>query len=90
MCLFVRICVLVVASFSALHMFNLFAFSTLSLVISCQRLQSFANGQQSRHMLTYLSVVNFTCNEGYTLTGSAQRVCLANGEWSGEDSACSG
>ncbi|KAM9338426.1 sushi domain-containing protein 2-like [Symphorus nematophorus] len=39
---------------------------------------------------TYLkgATVKFSCNDGYTLKGSAERVCQDNGRWSGEDTSC--
>ena len=31
---------------------------------------------------------NYTCAEGYTLTGDATRTCLANSSWSGSEPTC--
>ncbi|XP_065903516.1 CUB and sushi domain-containing protein 1-like isoform X2 [Dysidea avara] len=31
---------------------------------------------------------SFTCNTGYELTGSDNRTCRSNGNWSGDDTAC--
>uniref|UniRef100_UPI0037E89F85 beta-2-glycoprotein 1-like n=1 Tax=Semicossyphus pulcher TaxID=241346 RepID=UPI0037E89F85 len=32
--------------------------------------------------IVYQSVINFTCNEGFILTGASSATCLANGTWS--------
>ena len=34
------------------------------------------------------SLVNYYCVRGYTLTGSARRICQSNGRWSGEAVSC--
>ena len=31
---------------------------------------------------------SFTCNTGYELTGSDNRTCLSNGDWSGSEVIC--
>ena len=31
---------------------------------------------------------NVTCNRGYRLTGSTQRICQSNGSWSGSPASC--
>ncbi len=33
---------------------------------------------------------SFFCNVGYYLTGSSERLCMENGTWSGQTSACIG
>lgn len=33
---------------------------------------------------------NFTCDDGYDLTGSAMRTCGSSGNWSGDDAVCTG
>eukprot|EP00058_Branchiostoma_floridae_P008085 XP_002593573.1 hypothetical protein BRAFLDRAFT_125152 [Branchiostoma floridae] len=37
---------------------------------------------------TYNSVIQYTCNNGYNIQGSAQRQCQADGTWSGTDVQC--
>ncbi|XP_076614848.1 sushi domain-containing protein 2-like [Chaetodon auriga] len=60
----------------------------LKPVISCGWLQPPNNGK--REGTTYLqgAKVRLSCNDGYTLKGSAERVCQENGQWSGEDTSC--
>ena len=31
---------------------------------------------------------NFTCDDGYELTGSAMRTCASSGNWSGDNVTC--
>ena len=58
--------------------------------ISCPDLVKPTNGKKNGSDFTYQSVVNFSCNEGYTLKGSQQRTCQANKSWTGETTTCSG
>jgi len=37
---------------------------------------------------SYGSSVSFSCNSGYGLVGSAQRLCEQNGIWSGQQPRC--
>ena len=37
---------------------------------------------------SYEDTCNFTCNSGYTLTGSDTKICLNDGSWSGTESSC--
>lgn len=39
-------------------------------------------------VLTYQSVIKYSCPLGYTLKGSGSRECLANQTWSGVESSC--
>lgn len=36
------------------------------------------------------SLLRFSCEAGYSLTGSAERTCLHNGTWSGTQPVCQG
>ena len=40
------------------------------------------NGGSGTATSTYGAVANFTCDDGYTLTGAISRECMANGNWS--------
>ncbi|KAM9735093.1 sushi domain-containing protein 2-like [Menidia menidia] len=61
----------------------------LKPVISCGWLPPPINGKKQG--TTYLegARVQFSCDGGYTLKGSAERVCQRNGQWSGDDTSCS-
>ncbi|XP_030004249.1 sushi domain-containing protein 2 [Sphaeramia orbicularis] len=60
----------------------------LKPVVTCGWLSPPNNGKKEG--TTYLrgAKVNFTCDEGYTLKGSSERVCLRTGQWSGEETSC--
>ena len=48
------------------------------------------NATSYGELTTYPNKVYFQCDEGFVLKGSSVRVCLANGSWSGNDTACEG
>ena len=37
---------------------------------------------------SYEDTCSFTCNTGYTLTGSVTRTCQSDGSWSGSETSC--
>ncbi|KAM7393973.1 hypothetical protein PAMP_020802 [Pampus punctatissimus] len=41
-----------------------------------------SNGELYYEDTVYQSTINYTCHNGYTLTGGSTAVCLANGTWS--------
>ena len=47
-----------------------------------------ANGKRSIISTILDSVVNYTCNKGFTLVGSATRTCQPNEEWNGDLPVC--
>ncbi|XP_056393196.1 sushi domain-containing protein 2 [Hyla sarda] len=61
---------------------------SLQPVITCGWLAPPANG--SKNGASYLagSVITFSCNKGFLLSGSKQRTCQDNGTWSGEPTIC--
>ena len=46
------------------------------------------HGNINSYVFTYGSTVEYTCDKGYTLVGSKQRVCQANQTWSGTSPQC--
>lgn len=38
----------------------------------------------------YMDTIHYYCNHGYKQIGNPVRVCMANGEWSGEVPVCEG
>nr|XP_040042914.1 beta-2-glycoprotein 1-like [Gasterosteus aculeatus aculeatus] len=48
----------------------------------CPYPDSLSNGESYYEDIMFQSTINYTCNEGYTLTGNRSATCLSNGEWS--------
>ncbi|XP_029950537.1 beta-2-glycoprotein 1-like [Salarias fasciatus] len=48
----------------------------------CPNPEPLSNGEMYYEDTVYQSIINFTCSEGYVLTGSSFAVCQANGTWS--------
>ncbi|NXQ40551.1 SUSD2 protein, partial [Catharus fuscescens] len=62
---------------------------SLLLVVSCGWLDHPTNGRKNSTNYLQGSTINFTCNEGYELTGSQERTCQVSGAWSGDTAQCS-
>ena len=58
--------------------------------VQCGPLVMPMNATSYGELTTYPNKVYFQCDEGFILKGSSVRVCLANGSWSGNDTACEG
>ena len=66
---------------------------SLSLIgITCGDLIVPANGdvEYSNRNRTFNSTATYSCDEGYTLTGNSQRICVGLNIWSGSDPTCTG
>ncbi|NXR95280.1 SUSD2 protein, partial [Hypocryptadius cinnamomeus] len=61
----------------------------LEPVISCGWLDHPTNGRKNNTNYLLGSTINFTCNEGYELTGPQERTCQVSGAWSGDTPQCS-
>ena len=64
------------------------------LIVSCSLLTNPNNGMINCSLgddgvHSYEDTCSFTCNTGYELTDSTQRICQSNGSWSGTDVMCS-
>ena len=59
------------------------------VAVDCEGLPSPANGQVATSTTTLGSTAVYRCNNGYTLSGSAMRNCLADTTWSGTEPTCS-
>ena len=60
-------------------------------VVTCPRLDGPVNGVATRPSRSvYQSVTNFSCNSGYTLSGSSSRTCQSDGNWDGANTTCTG
>ncbi|TKS84488.1 Sushi domain-containing protein 2 [Collichthys lucidus] len=60
----------------------------LKQVISCGWLSPPTNGEKKGTTYTQGAKVQLSCDDGYTLKGSAVRTCQSNGHWSGEETTC--
>ena len=60
------------------------------LAKNCGQLSKPLNGSFIGSDTTYPNEVEFKCDEGFELQGSAIWKCEANGQWSGEDVKCKG
>ena len=47
-----------------------------------------SNGQRAGDTFNYNSVLSYTCNTGYNLTGESSITCLSNGSWSNVIPSC--
>ena len=61
-----------------------------SLAVDCGFLPSPQNGSKSGEDTTFPHSIEFGCDEGFIISGSALRKCLANGKWSGQETLCKG
>uniref|UniRef100_A0A8C6TKN6 Sushi domain containing 2 n=1 Tax=Neogobius melanostomus TaxID=47308 RepID=A0A8C6TKN6_9GOBI len=57
-------------------------------VVSCGYLAPPSNGMKNGTAYLQGSRVVFSCEEDYSLKGSSERVCQPDGQWSGQDAAC--
>ena len=46
------------------------------------------NGQVCYNGTIAGSVATYSCDEGFTLTGSAERTCRSDGRWNGSIASC--
>ncbi|CAL9700477.1 unnamed protein product [Knipowitschia caucasica] len=56
--------------------------------VECSSPDAPVNGQMHYEDLLYQSVVNFTCDDGYILTGASSASCLIDGSWSVQEPQC--
>ena len=62
-------------------------------LVTCPSLSDPSNGMIScslgdDNVTSYEDTCNFTCDNGYQLTGSNTRICQSDGSWSGNNSMC--
>ena len=56
--------------------------------VDCGGLTQPANGQVTLNGTVYDSRATYTCDDGFSLVGSASRVCQADGSWSPNPPSC--
>ena len=57
-------------------------------VVVCGSLDSPENGLLAISNITFGSIANYSCSEGYAIMGNEMRTCQENGSWSGEEPVC--
>ncbi|KAH7982002.1 hypothetical protein HPB52_002584 [Rhipicephalus sanguineus] len=57
-------------------------------IVDCGPLDGIANGTVQLHSTQYGSKAEFTCNNGFKLTGTSTRTCDADGQWTDESPHC--
>ena len=60
------------------------------LAKDCGNLSTPLNGSVSGYETTYPNELEFKCDVGFELRGSASRRCEADGKWSGVEVTCQG
>ena len=62
----------------------------INLAVDCGRLSAPRNGTLQGSATIFPNVLEFSCDLGFTLGGSAVRKCQANATWSGKRAICRG
>lgn len=68
---------------------NVMRFSPI-LAKDCGNLSTPLNGSVIGYETTYSNELEFKCDDGFELRGSASRRCEADGKWSGVEANCQG
>ena len=59
-------------------------------VVDCGDLEDPVNGQVSLDETVFESIATYMCDPGFVLIGNIERICQADGTWSGTEPACEG
>ena len=70
-------------SLSILHLYQILLFST-----DCGPLDNPSGGSVSFSTTKYESEATYSCNPGYSLNGTAMRVCQDDATWSDDEPSC--
>ena len=58
--------------------------------VSCGKLNVPSNGRVKSAGTSFGDVAGYSCDSGYTLSGTAEITCQADGQWSGTVPTCKG
>ena len=61
---------------------------SFTAVVDCDTLPDPENGTVSNPFTTFGSVATYSCVEGFSLDGPAERTCTSMEQWSGEAPLC--
>lgn len=70
-----------------------FSFLPIFLAVQCSKPAQVPNGRSSwtsEESPTYTKVINYSCDEGYTLSGNNSIVCSKTGEYNSQPPECKG
>ena len=59
-------------------------------VVDCGDLVDPMNGLVLLDETVFESIATYTCDPGFVLNGNMERICQANGNWSGTEPTCEG
>jgi CUB/sushi domain-containing protein len=62
--------------------------STTVIAVNCGNLTDISNGSVTFSETTFGSIATYSCDEGFGLQGSTERVCETIGQWSGSEPSC--
>ena len=64
---------------------------SISVGVSCVQLDDPSNGHVNTSAGTsFGDVARYSCDAGYTLNGTSERTCQADGQWNGTEPTCEG
>ena len=69
---------------------NLHLVTSSCTEVDCSRPKQLQDGTVSYDGTGYNMLVEYKCDEGFSLIGSSTRVCKSDGKWSGEEPVCEG
>lgn len=58
------------------------------IVVNCGNPDVVSKARRAGNSFTYNSVLTYTCNAGYRISGSERRTCQSDGTWSGMSPKC--
>ena len=56
----------------------------------CDDLKRIRNGHKTNSNVTYGSIVKFSCNNGFRLSGAKSVLCQSKGQWNDSKPTCTG
>ena len=60
----------------------------MDAAVDCGNLTDILNGSVNFTETTFGSISTYSCNDGFGIQGSNERVCEATGQWNGSEPLC--